>query len=135
MPGAQLGFCCLNWPWPGTICQHGPVNTASQDLPHHLDVLRQKLHHATDYELALAYFLEEFAGDAKFMLQCEPDEAPHLLAVLGHVAAKALGKPATLDRFRAFGLPGTGFYHGNAAARAGCSCSSTLKAWTPGSWR
>ena len=91
------------------------MNTASQDLPHHLGVLQQKLQHATDYELALAYFLEEFAGDARFIQQSEPDEAPHLLAVLAHVAAKALGKPATLEHFRAFGLPQTGFYHGNAA--------------------
>jgi len=91
------------------------LNTASQDLPHHLGVLQQKLQHATDYELALAYFLEEFAGDARFIQQSEPDEAPHLLAVLAHVAAKALGKPATLEHFRAFGLPQTGFYHGNAA--------------------
>jgi hypothetical protein len=97
-------------------CHHCPVNTASQDLPRHLDLLQQKLQHATDYELALAYFLEEFAGDAEFMRQCEPDEAPHLLAVLGHVAAKALGKPATLEQFRAFGLPRAGFYHGSAAA-------------------
>jgi hypothetical protein len=91
------------------------VNTASQDLPHHLDLLRQKLQHPTDYELALAYFLEEFAGDTEFIRQCEPDEALHLMAVLGHVAAKALGQPATLEQSRAFCLPQTGFYHGNAA--------------------
>jgi hypothetical protein len=91
------------------------VNTASQDLPRHLGLLQQKLQHATDYELALAYFLEEFAGDVQFMQQCEPDQALHLMAVLGHVAAKALGKPATLEHFRAFALPQTGFYHGNAA--------------------
>jgi hypothetical protein len=91
------------------------LNTASQDLPRHLDLLRQKLQHANDYELALAYFLEEFAGDAGFIEQCEPDQALHLMAVLGHVAAKALGKPATLEQPRAFCLPQTGFYHGNAA--------------------
>jgi hypothetical protein len=78
-------------------------------------VLRQKLQHATDYELALAYFLEEFAGDAQFIRQCEPDQALHLMAVLGHVAAKALGKHATLEQSRTFCLPQTGFYHGNAA--------------------
>ena len=90
------------------------MNTASQDLPHHLDLLRQKLQHATDYELALAYFLEEFAGDAGFIQQCVPDQALNLMAVLGHVAAKALGKPATLEEARAFSLPQAGFYHGNA---------------------
>ena len=78
-------------------------------------MLRQKLQHATDYELALAYFLEEFAGDAEFIRQCEPEQALHLMAVLGHVVAKALGKPATLEQSHAFGLPQTGFYHGNAA--------------------
>ena len=91
------------------------MTTASQDLPHNLGVLQQKLQHSTDYELALACFLEEFAGDAKFIQQCEPDQALHLMAVLGHVAAKALGKPATLEQSRAFYLPQTGFYHGNAA--------------------
>ncbi len=91
------------------------MNTASQDLPHHLGVLQQKLQHATDYELALAYFLEEFAGDAKFIHQCEPDQALHLMAVLGHVAAKALRKTVTLEQFRAFCLPQAAFYHGNAA--------------------
>ena len=90
------------------------MNTASQDLPHHLDLLRQKLQHATDYELALGYFLEEFAGDAGFIQQCVPDQALHLMAVLGHVAAKALGKPAVLEEARAFSLPQAGFYHGNA---------------------
>ena len=90
------------------------MNTASQNLPHHLGVLQQKLQHATDYELALAYFLEEFAGDAQFIRQCEPDQALHLMAVLGHVAAKALEQPATLEQFRAFCLPQTGFYYGNA---------------------
>ena len=91
------------------------MNTASQDLPRHLGVLQQKLQHPTDYELALAYFLSEFAGDAQFIQQCEPDQAPHLLAVLGHVAATALGKPTPLEQFHAFCLPQTGFYHGNAA--------------------
>src|SRR6266576_3787035 len=86
------------------MAQDGPVNTASQDLAHHLDVLRQKLQHATDYELALSYFLEEFAGDAPFIQQCEPEEAPHLLAVLAHVAKAALGKPAALEQVRVFRL-------------------------------
>ena len=91
------------------------MNQASQDLARHLGVLQQKLQHATDYELALAYFLEEFAGDARFIQQCEPDEVLHLKAVLGHVVTKALGKAASLEQPRAFSLPQTGFYHGNAA--------------------
>jgi hypothetical protein len=39
------------------------MNSGSQDLGHHLDLLRAKLEHATDYEQALSYFLHEFAGN------------------------------------------------------------------------
>jgi hypothetical protein len=91
------------------------VNTASQDLSHHLGLLREKLQHVTDYELALSYFLEEFAGDAKFIQQCEPEEAFNLMGVLIHVAGKALGNPVKLEQFRAFHLPQFGFTHGSAA--------------------
>jgi hypothetical protein len=98
-------------------CHTRPVNTASQDLPHHLEVLGQKLQHPTDYELALNYFLEEFAGDTGFMGQSEPEGGFHLEAVLSRAAAQALGKPqASLEQFRAFRLPKHGFNHGNAAA-------------------
>jgi hypothetical protein len=90
------------------------LNTASQDLPHHLDVLGQKLQHPTDYELALSYFLEEFAGDASFLGQSKPEESLHLLAVLTKVAAQALGRPTALEHFKAFRLPQLGFNHGNA---------------------
>ena len=55
------------------------MNAASQDLAHRLEVLQQKLQHATDYKLALACFLEEFAGDARFIrLNRPPDEARRL---------------------------------------------------------
>jgi len=92
------------------------MNTASQDLPHHLGVLGQKLQHPTDYELALNYFLEEFAGDTRFMGQSEPEEGLHLQAVLAKAAAQALGRPeAHLDQFKAFRLPEHAFNHGNAA--------------------
>src|ERR1035437_1757810 len=50
------------------IRQDCPVNTASQYPPSPLGLLQQKLQRATDYELALAYFLEEFAGDVQFMI-------------------------------------------------------------------
>lgn len=92
------------------------MNTASQDLAHHLEVLRQKLEHPTDYELALSYFLEEFAGDAGFMGQSQPEAALHLMAALTRVASHALGRSVTLQDTRAFGLPAHHFYHGNAAA-------------------
>jgi hypothetical protein len=91
------------------------MNTASQDLPHHLDVLRERMTHPTDYERAIHYFLEEFAGDVKFLQQSEPDDAPHLLAVLRHVATKAVGQPVEFDAARVFCVVGHGFYHGNAA--------------------
>jgi hypothetical protein len=91
------------------------VNTASQNLPYHLGVLRERMLHPTDYEKALHYFLEEFAGDAVFLSASEPDDAPHLLAVLAHVAGKALGRQATFDDAKLFLLREHRFYHGNAA--------------------
>jgi hypothetical protein len=93
------------------------MNTASQDLPHHLGVLRDRMLHPTDYELAVNYFLEEFAGDVKFLNQSEPDGAPHLLAVLAHVVSKALGRRLEFDASRVFLLREHRFYHGNAAVK------------------
>jgi len=90
------------------------MNTASLNLPNHLNTLQLRLEHATDYELALYYFLEEFAGDVKFIEQCQQEEAPHLLAVLKLVAAKALGKPTSLDHSGVFRLHEFAFNHGNA---------------------
>jgi hypothetical protein len=91
------------------------VNTASEDLPRHLGVLQEKLQHATDYDQALYYFLEEFAGDAAFMQQCEPDESLHLVAALTHVVGKTLGKEMPLQNSRVFRLAQFRFSHGNAA--------------------
>jgi hypothetical protein len=90
------------------------MNTASQNLPHHLGLLREKLQHPTDYEKAVYYFLEEFAGDIGFVGQSLSKEAPHLVAVLSHVARKALGGAARVEQARVFYLPEFGFYHGNA---------------------
>jgi hypothetical protein len=90
------------------------MNAASQDLPHHLRVLRDKLQHPTDYEQAIYYFLEEFAGDAGFLQRGHPADAPHLLAVVGHVAGKALGGAGELGPGRVFQMPEFGFYHGSA---------------------
>jgi len=91
------------------------MNTASQDLPRHLGVLRERMLHPTDYELAVNYFLEEFAGDVNFLYQSQPDDAPHLRAVLAHVASKALGRRVAFDDSRLFRLGEHRFYHGNAA--------------------
>ena len=67
------------------------MNSASQNLPHHLGVLRQRMLHPTDYELAVNYFLEEFAGDMAFVRGSEPEQMPHLVAVLNVVVSKATG--------------------------------------------
>ncbi len=90
------------------------MNTASQDLPKHLAILRDKLTHPTDYELAFTYFLEEFAADLGFHEQGVEDDAPHLRVVLGFIASKAMGRPVTLEDFRAAYLNGHGFFHGRA---------------------
>jgi hypothetical protein len=90
------------------------MNSASTDLPRHLVVLREKLQHPTDYEKAVFYFLEEFAGDAGFVTRSVPREAPHLIAILEHVAKKAMGETARLAPGRTFYLAEHGFYHGNA---------------------
>ena len=90
------------------------MNTASQNLAHHLAVLREKLQHPTDYEKALYYFLEEFAGDEPFIRQCEPEEAFNLVGALTHVAGRALGEAAVLDNRRILRLAQFGFTHGNA---------------------
>ena len=47
--------------------------------------------HPTDYELAVNYFLEEFAGDVAFARTSEPEQMPHLLAVLNIVVSKTMG--------------------------------------------
>ena len=95
------------------------MNTASKDLQHHLGLLLEKLQHPTDYENAVSYFLEEFAGDEGFVGQSIPNDAPHLLAVVRQVSVGALGAGARLEQARVFHLPEFGFYHGNAAV-AGC---------------
>ena len=91
------------------------MNTASQNFPLHLGVLRERLEHPTDYEKALSYFLEEFAGDSKFVLGSEPEPAPHLVAILARIATGAMGRPASIDAPQISRLAAHRFYHGNAA--------------------
>jgi hypothetical protein len=90
------------------------MNTASENLPHHLGALRERMLHPSDYELAVNYFLDEFAGDEKFVSLSEADDAPHLRAVLLAVASKALGRPVAFDDSKVFLLREHRFYHGNA---------------------
>src|SRR5215469_9269123 len=92
------------------------MNCASQNFPHHLGVLRERMLHPTDYELAVNYFLEEFAGDAAFVRASDREQKPHLVAVLGKVVSKALGRAVKLDGALVSYLREHKFVHGNAQA-------------------
>ena len=52
------------------------MNSASQNFPHHLGILRERMLHPTDYETAVNYFLEEFAGDNAFIRESDPEQMP-----------------------------------------------------------
>jgi hypothetical protein len=92
------------------------MNSASQNFPHHLGVLRDRMLHPTDYELAVNYFLEEFAGDAAFVRASDREQKPHLVAVLGQVVSKALGRAVKLEGALVSYLREHKFVHGNAQA-------------------
>ncbi len=90
------------------------MNSASQNFAHHVSVLRERMLHPTDYELAVNYFLEEFAGDAAFVKASDPEPMPHLVTVLGHVASQAIGKKVELQNALVSHLREHRFIHGNA---------------------
>ena len=92
------------------------MNSASQDFPHHLGVLRDRMLHPTAYETAMSYFLEEFAGDNAFVRASDPEQMPHLVSVLGNVVSKALGTSTTLEGALVSHLRAHRFVHGNARA-------------------
>jgi hypothetical protein len=92
------------------------VNSASQNFPHHLGVLRERMMHPTDYELAVNYFLEEFAGDKEFVLASDKEPMPHLVAVLDNVVSKSLGRDVKLEGALVSYLREHRFVHGNAQA-------------------
>jgi hypothetical protein len=92
------------------------MNSASQDFPRHLAELRERMLHPTDYEKAVHYFLEEFAGDEAFVRASDVDSQPHLVAVLGRVAAKAIGRRVELEDALVSNLREHRFIHGNAKA-------------------
>jgi len=93
-----------------------PMNSASQNFPRHLGILRERLLHPTDYDQAVSYFLEEFAGDGEFVRASDPDKAPHLEAVLNHVVSGALSKRVEVEGLLVSHLREHMFYHGNAQA-------------------
>lgn len=73
--------------------------------------------HPTDYESAVYYFLEEFAGDKDFVLASDPESMPHLLAVLQCVVSGALNQPAVeVEDALVSYLREHRFVHGNARA-------------------
>jgi len=92
------------------------MNSASQDFPHHLAQLRERMLHPTDFEKAVHYFLEEFAGDQAFVKASDVDSMPHLVAVLGRVASKAIGRRVELEGALVSNLRAHKFVHGNAQA-------------------
>jgi hypothetical protein len=90
------------------------MNSASQNFSHHLGVLRERMLHPTDYEQAVNYFLEEFAGDMAFVRASEPEQMPHLVAVLNIVVSKAIGRRVEVENAIISYLREHRFVHGNA---------------------
>jgi hypothetical protein len=90
------------------------MNSASQNFPHHLAELRERMLHPTGYEKAVHYFLEEFAGDQEFVRASDVDSMPHLVEVLGRVASKAIGHRVDLGGALVSHLRAHRFIHGNA---------------------
>ena len=93
------------------------MNSASLDYPLHIGALRDRMLHPTDYELAVNYFLEEFAGDATFVKASERKPMPHLVALLGHVVSQTIGSPVELEGALVSYLREHRFVHGNAQAK------------------
>lgn len=92
------------------------MNSASQDFPHHLGILRERMLHPADYEKAVHYFLEEFAGDPEFVRASDPEQMPHLVAVLGKVVSQSLGQTVELQGALVSYLREHRFIHGNGQA-------------------
>src|SRR5438876_6245031 len=92
------------------------MNSASQNFPYHLGVLRERMLHLTAYETAVSYFLDEFAGDTAFVRASDPEKMPHLVSVLGNVVSKAVGKAVELEGALVSYLRAYRFVHGNARA-------------------
>ncbi|HEY2046015.1 MAG TPA: hypothetical protein VGG93_05495 [Candidatus Udaeobacter sp.] len=92
------------------------MNSASHNFSHHLGMLRERMLHPTEYELAVNYFLEKFAGDVVFVRASDPEQMPHLVAVLNIVVSKAMGRYVEIENTLVSYLRGHRFVHGNAQA-------------------
>lgn len=92
------------------------MNSASLNFPHHLGILRERILHPTDYETAVNYFLEEFAGDKTFIRASDPEQMPQLVAIMGQIVSKAVGRPLELEGALVSHLREHQFVHGNARA-------------------
>jgi hypothetical protein len=79
-------------------------------------VLRERMLHPTEYDQAVSYFLEEFAGDNEFVRASDPEQMPHIVSVLTTVVAKAVGRPVELEGVLVSYLRAHRFVHGNARA-------------------
>ncbi|MGC8991690.1 MAG: hypothetical protein ACP5MD_16365 [Verrucomicrobiia bacterium] len=91
------------------------MNAASQNLPHHLGVLRERMMHPDNYELAAAYFLEEFVKDDGLLDQSEPDPESFLDEVLNLAVTTMLDRPTELDEVMVFSLSEYKFFYGAAS--------------------
>src|SRR5204862_7960569 len=103
------------------------MNSASQNFPYHLGALRQRMLHSTDYELAVNYFLDEFAGDMAFVRGSEPEQMPHLVAVLNIVVSKAMGRHVEVEFALVSYLREMEFVPGNAQAAGSSTVSYYLE--------
>lgn len=92
------------------------MNSASQDFPRHLGVLRERMLHPTNYDQAISYFFEEFAGDQEFVRASDCEKMPHLVSVLGEVVSGAVKEAVKLDGALVSYLREHRFVHGNAQA-------------------
>jgi len=72
--------------------------------------------HPTNCELAVHYFLEEFAGDTAFVKASDPVPMPHLVAVLSAVVSKNIGRQVNIEGALISYLREHRFIHGNAQA-------------------
>ncbi len=92
------------------------MNSASQNFSHHLGVLRQRMLHPSDYEKAVYYFLEEFAGDKEFIRASDCEKMPHLVSLLNRIVSSATGRHTELEGALVSYLREHRFVHGNARA-------------------